>query len=248
MVSVEARIPTARCMTTALSHSVSSRAEILMVIWPSRNIIVVICCDSPITCTLLGALLYNKHFNKHWQRLSIVSEKCTYSIDLIPAWAPWSSRSFAFSWLRTTPSSGRTIIDCSGDRLSHPCSHEESGSAGLLYVRKRFLAVTLQYEGMECSRKRTCTIINVLFHKLLQALFLLAIVVRSVFAGPAIVRHELQPISFGKPVRDPSLDLCNVCVQFSQEFLNELVNIIASKSSTSLDSSKCTGWSSVFQL
>ena len=82
---------------------------------------------------------------------------------------------------------------------------------------------------MECSRKRTCTIINVLFHKLLQALFLLAIVVRSVFAGPAIVRHELQPISFGKPIRDPSLDFCNLCVRFAQESLNELVNIIASK-------------------
>lgn len=79
--------------------------------------------------------------------------------------------------------------------------------------------------------------------KLLQALFLLAIVVGSVFAGPAIVRHELQPISFGKPVRDPSIDLCNVCVQFSQEFLNELVNIIASKLSN-----LCTRWGWVFQL
>lgn len=65
--------------------------------------------------------------------------------------------------------------------------------------------------------------------KLLQALFLLAIVVGSVFAGPAIVRHELQPISFGKPIRDPSLDFCNLCVRFAQESLNELVNIIASK-------------------
>ena len=71
---------------------------------------------------------------------------------------------------------------------------------------------------------------NIALYKLLQALVLLAILVGSVIAGPAIVRHELQPISFGKPVRDPSLDLCNVCVQFSQEFLNELVNIIASKS------------------
>ena len=65
--------------------------------------------------------------------------------------------------------------------------------------------------------------------KLLQALFLLAIVVGSVFAGPAIVRHELQPISFGKPIHDPSLDFCNLCVRFAQESLNELVNIIASK-------------------
>ena len=82
---------------------------------------------------------------------------------------------------------------------------------------------------MEWSRKRTCCIINVLLHNLLQALVLLAILVGSVFAGPAIVRHEPQPISFGKPVRAPSLDLCKVCVRFSQKSLNELVNIIASK-------------------
>ena len=36
---------------------------------------------------------------------------------MIPALAPWSSSSFAFSWLRTVPSSGRTTIDCTGNLL-----------------------------------------------------------------------------------------------------------------------------------
>ena len=84
-------------------------------------------------------------------------------------------------------------------------------------------------EGMEWPRKRTYTVINVSCINFLQAIVLLAILVGSVLAGPTIVRHKLQPISFGKQVRDPSLDLCSLCVQFSQEFLNELVNITARK-------------------
>ena len=56
-------------------------------------------------------------------------EKCTHSNDsMIPASAPWSRSSFAFSWLRTTPSSGRTTIDCTGNLVCvcacmHACIH-----------------------------------------------------------------------------------------------------------------------------
>ena len=83
---------------------------------------------------------------------------------------------------------------------------------------------------MEWPRKRTCTVINLSFmHKFLQGLVLLAILVGSVFAGPAIVRHGLQPISFRKPVHDSSVDFCVLCVQFSQESLNELVYITTRK-------------------
>jgi len=64
----------------------------------------------------------------------------------------------------------------------------------------------------------------------LQALFLLTILVGSVLAGPSIVRHPLHPMSIGKPVKAPGIDLCNLCIQFSSQFLNELVNIIASES------------------
>ena len=85
-------------------------------------------------------------------------------------------------------------------------------------------------ESMEWPRKRTCTVINLSFmHKFLQGLVLLAILVGSVFAGPAIVRHGLQPISFRKPVHDSSVDFCVLCVQFSQESLNELVYITTRK-------------------
>ena len=68
----------------------------------------------------------------------------------------------------------------------------------------------------------------------LQALFLLTILVGSVLAGPSMIRHQLHPMSIGKPVRDPSVDLCNLCIQFSSQFLNELVNIIASKTELAL--------------
>lgn len=61
----------------------------------------------------------------------------------------------------------------------------------------------------------------------MKALFLLTILVGSVLAGPSIVRHPLHPMSIGKPVKAPGIDLCNLCIQFSSQFLNELVNIIA---------------------
>ena len=68
-------------------------------------------------------------------------------------------------------------------------------------------------ESMEWPRKRTCTVINLsCMHKFLQGLVLLAILVGSVFAGPAIVRHGLQPISFRKPVHDSIALISASCV------------------------------------
>lgn len=78
-----------------------------------------------------------------------------------------------------------------------------------------------------------CSITLIDGSRLLQALFLLTILVGSVLAGPSIVRHPLHPMSIGKPVKAPGLDLCNLCIQFSSQFLNELVNIIASESQNS---------------
>ena len=179
---------------------------------------------------------------------------------MIPASAPWSSSSLAFSWLRTTPTSGRTMIDCAGNlarmwvwvsgveekgmksvfthrylyALLPKCSNTFCHLSSVLQLSLEidfFLSrCSWRNESMEWPRKRTCTVINLSFmHKFLQGLVLLAILVGSVFAGPAIVRHGLQPISFRKPVHDSSVDFCVLCVQFSQESLNELVYITTRK-------------------
>ena len=59
---------------------------------------------------------------------------------------------------------------------------------------------------------------------------LLTILIGNVVATPFVLRDPpLQQISFGKPLHNPKLDTCKLCINFADQFINELLNIILSK-------------------
>ena len=67
-----------------------------------------------------------------------------------------------------------------------------------------------------------------------QAVLLLTILIGSVLATPyiAIQHTPMQDLSIAKPVeRDQAIDLCPICINFAVDFINQLLNIILSKSS-----------------
>ena len=61
-----------------------------------------------------------------------------------------------------------------------------------------------------------------------QALFLLSIVIGSTFAVPFLSAVPPKRTSLDKP----DVDLCPLCIQFSGEFLDQLLNIILSELDT----------------
>lgn len=65
----------------------------------------------------------------------------------------------------------------------------------------------------------------------LQVLFLLAVLCGAALAEPQdyVIRKTIQPLNLAKGTMSPSLDLCPVCIQFTAQTINELLNIILSR-------------------
>ena len=69
-----------------------------------------------------------------------------------------------------------------------------------------------------------------------QAVVLLTILIGNVLATPFVMRNPpMQQISFAKPVHNPNLDTCKLCINFADQFINQLLNIILSMPSSTFN-------------